>query len=255
MEMCKRIIDQHLSFLAEEFDCARVQEDTIVITTPYQYPDFDLIQIYVRDTGDGRLEMSDMGEALRHVIAMCGHDVFASQKPVIQEIVNSYRLRIGKTGSVSAITSYDEVGEASFRLSQAVKEIASLVHTARAQRNLTFRDEVRTHLKKLRLGFEANKKMKGKVLEHRVDLFVPVQGGKGGNVIQVIGGNSRTERAKDAYIIFDDLLNARSPVGRLALVDKESSSSQIKMLKSKVDDIIFLDKQERDEQLVERLKA
>lgn len=240
MSECATFISRHLDFLKANFRCKQDGDRTIV-TTPYLYPDFDCIEVSVRECADGRLVVSDLGDALHHVLVMCGRDIFDSQEPTIRHIASTHNLILADDGELIALSSYPEVGQAIFQVAMAMKAIADLVHTAKAKREVHFIDQVRSFLGQRNIPFTPHYPIKGKSLSHVVDLFVNTRGGQ---LVQVIGPESRKDKVLETYVIYNDLAEAKVAMPKLVLVPKTLSRSRMEMLRSKSDDVILLHKPE-----------
>lgn len=234
MSECSTIISRHLDFLKANFLCKQ-EGDLTVVTTPYLYPDFDCIEVYVRESEGGRLAVTDLGEALRHVQIMCGHDIFDSQESVIRRIASTHNLMLADDGELVALTSYTEVGQAIFQVSMAMKQIADLVHTAKSRREVHFIDQVRDFMGRRRIPFTPHYKIQGANMLNVVDFHVDTGGGR---LIQVIGQESRKTKVLETYAAYNDLREAHVEVPKLVIIQKHLPPQHMTMLRSKSDGVI-----------------
>ena len=60
----KEVIAGYLKYLEADFRCRRFEEATyLVVTTPYLYPNNDVVELYIDEVSEGIVEVSDGGEA------------------------------------------------------------------------------------------------------------------------------------------------------------------------------------------------
>lgn len=238
MTECGLIVSRHLEYLKEGFWCDEEGEHTCV-TTPYQYPDGSLIQVYVQEGPTGRLVVSDLAETARHIVVICGKDLYETQSGAISRIVNKYQILLDN-GELIALSTHLEVGQAIFRLSMAMKEIADLVHTAKAQREIHFVDEVRNFMQNRRLPFVPRYPIAGRTgMIHRIDFLLQ---SKGGLLVQVIGQQGRKNKVNETYMIYNDLLEAGNTMPKIVLAEKTLPRHQMELLRSKADPVLVFDR-------------
>src|SRR5229473_5579780 len=75
---CESAVRQYLEKVKADFACVQV-DGKLKLITPYLYPDNDLVEVYVEELPNGRVRVSDLGEATRHLHTQ-GFEVFASPK-------------------------------------------------------------------------------------------------------------------------------------------------------------------------------
>jgi len=139
---CREIVERHIAGLKEEFRCIST-ERRLRIITPYLYPDNDLIEIFVEDLGKGRVKITDLGEAFRHLHSQ-GFDVFASSKRKFLAETIASRVNVEMSGGkLIRIVTVDEISEAIFDIITASRGIADLIYTSRTYEPGTFFDEVK----------------------------------------------------------------------------------------------------------------
>jgi hypothetical protein len=230
MTACSLLVQRHLEFLKERFDCVQEADGLTVITTPYQFPDNRHIDVFLKEADDGRLLASDLGEAMRYTAAMCGTDLLRSQGDLVKEIVMQHGLQISKGGVIGTVTTYPESGETIFHMAQAIMEIAALIHTTRSSKMLTFRDTFRTFLDKAEVRYEPRYRVKGQADEWEADFYVPIGQGK---IIQVLGGSHLKSQGYETYTMFDDLQAAEHPAGRFVVLERDPGERMTRLLTSK----------------------
>lgn len=60
----REVIAGYLEYLEADFRCRRFEEATyLVVTTPYLYPNNDVVELYIDEVPEGRVEVSDGGDA------------------------------------------------------------------------------------------------------------------------------------------------------------------------------------------------
>ncbi len=231
MSTCSTIISRHIDYLRDNFLCES-RGDHYVLTTPYTFPDNDAIQVFIRETADGRVVVSDRGEALRHVAVMSGHHIAESQAEMLNRIAAKHDL-IFQQGEFIALTSYAESGEAILRLSMAIKEVGDLAAVARVQSVVRFAHRVRGLFEQRRIPYEADFPVVNEDgLNLSVDFFVPAEGGK---FIQAVGQQAGKKDALETYHIFNELLERDDHRQKFVLVEKTLSKPNMLMLRRKAD--------------------
>lgn len=60
----KEVIARYLESLEADFRCRRFEEASyLVVTTPYLYPNNDVVELYIDELSEGMVEVTDGGEA------------------------------------------------------------------------------------------------------------------------------------------------------------------------------------------------
>ena len=60
----REVIEKYLESLEADFRCQRFEEASyLVVTTPYLYPNHDVVVLFIDELPDGGVEVSDGGEA------------------------------------------------------------------------------------------------------------------------------------------------------------------------------------------------
>lgn len=238
MSYCEPFISRHLEFLKDNFLCEEMG-DYVAITTPYVYDDFDLIQVFLKEDASGNLLVTDLGEALRHVVVMTGKDIFDSQEDTIRRIANKHELILTDDGEMLALSSHAESGWAIFRVAMAAKEVSDLCHTARAQKEVQFGSRVRSFFETKRIPYNRNHPVKGSMdIEHSVDFYVPTGNGK---LIQIIGQQGRKQKVYETYTIFNDLMESKDPRTKLVIMERKLPPKLMSYVRNKSDRLLFWD--------------
>jgi hypothetical protein len=157
---CEQVIRDYLSKIKAEFACEEF-DGGLKIVTPYLYPDNDLVEVYVEELPDGRVRVSDLGEATRHLHTQ-GFDVFASPKrKFIAETAASRVNAVFQDGAIVKEGNAHEIGGVLFDVIVAARGVADLVYTSRAYEPAPFVDEVAEFLTEHRLRFERRVPVRG----------------------------------------------------------------------------------------------
>lgn len=157
---CETVIREYLSKLRLEFACEQVN-GRLRLVTPYLYPDNDLIEIYVEQLPDGRIRVTDLGEATRHLHTQ-GFDVFASPKrKFIAETVASRVNALFRDGTLEKEGKPEDVGGMLFDIVAASRGVADLIYTSRAYEPAPFIDEVAEYLRQQIIPFEQRVPVRG----------------------------------------------------------------------------------------------
>ncbi len=157
---CESAIRQYLEKLKTDFTCVRV-DGLLKLITPYVYPDNDLVEIYVEELPDGRIRVSDLGEATRHLHTQ-GFDVFASPKrKFIAETAASRVSAEFRNGEILKEGPVEELGGIIFDIVAATRGVAGLIYTSRAYEPAPFVEEVAEFLRENGFQFERRVPVRG----------------------------------------------------------------------------------------------
>jgi len=169
---CEQVIRDYLGKIKAEFACEEF-DGRLKIVTPYLYPDNDLVEVYVEELPDGRVRVSDLGEATRHLHTQ-GFDVFASPKrKFIAETAASRVNAVFQDGAIVKEGNAHEIGGVLFDVIVAARGVADLVYTSRAYEPAPFVDEVAEFLTEHRFRFERRVPVRGESgREYRVGFRV-----------------------------------------------------------------------------------
>ena len=157
---CQQAIEGYVTSLREGFSCVGT-EGRLRITTPYLYPDNDLIEIFVEELPSGQIRVTDLAETLRHLHAR-GFDVFESPKRkfMVETIasrtgVDIFRGQLTKTGDIS------QIGDILFDVIVTARGVSDLIYTSKTFEPATFLEEVEEFLKVSQLPVEPKVKLIG----------------------------------------------------------------------------------------------
>ena len=169
---CESIIRQYLDKLKADFACVRLN-GKLKLITPYVYPDNDLVEIYVEQLPDGRVRVTDLGEASRHLHTQ-GFDVFASPKRKFLAETAATRVNaLFQDGAIVKEGSPNELGDLIFDIVAATRGIAGLIYTSRAYEPAPFVEEVAEFLRQQGLEFNRRVTVRGESRrEYRIPFLV-----------------------------------------------------------------------------------
>jgi|Deesub1362A_J573_1020465.scaffolds.fasta_scaffold16609_1 hypothetical protein len=169
--ICEKV-EKMLSNLPEMFECIK-ENDHIIISTPFEYPDGDLIQLYVLQR-NGHIVLSDLAETIRHLLDY-DFDIFSSKKreKLFYEIVRNLNVIYFKGELRTHVHSPDEFNDALVRLSEAAFRVSDLIFTFRVGARVTFKDEVSEFLTELNVEFQENYLTIGKSgKSYKIDFYI-----------------------------------------------------------------------------------
>jgi uncharacterized protein DUF1828 len=157
---CENIVREYLDRLKGEFSCHRT-DSRLRLVTPYVYPDNDFIELYVEQLPDGRVRVTDLGEATRHLHTQ-GFDLFASPKrKFIAETAVSRVDAILENGTIYKVGPPEEVATMLLDLVIASRGVSDLIYTSRAYEPAPFIDEVAEFLRQEQIPFERRVRVRG----------------------------------------------------------------------------------------------
>lgn len=157
---CESAVRQYLEKVKADFACVQVN-GKLKLITPYLYPDNDLVEVYVEELPNGRVRVSDLGEATRHLHTQ-GFEVFASPKrKFIAETAASRVNASFQNGEVFKEGSSDELGALIFDVVAAARGISGLIYTSRAYEPAPFVEEVAEFLRDQGFQFQRRVPIRG----------------------------------------------------------------------------------------------
>jgi hypothetical protein len=130
------------SALAADVEVRPVREGQVQVYVPFEFPDGDGLVVHVREGGDGRLEVTDVGHTLLHLSYHTELKRFAGGPRA--ELLEKIQLRHDiedRDGEFVLRSSRDAVGVDVFRFSQALLEVSDLRNLDREIVRSTFRDD------------------------------------------------------------------------------------------------------------------
>ena len=159
---CDSILEAHLQFLRNNSTC-RMVDGRVWIVSPYSHADGDMVEIAIRDQGDGTVAVSDLGETLRH-LSNIGYDPreTTNARYLLNQILKQHRMELDPSGIIFTIAALGEVGEASHAALAASLAVGNLAFLARATRSATIQEEVAEHLRANELPFKEHVRVTGK---------------------------------------------------------------------------------------------
>jgi hypothetical protein len=130
---CSEIIRRHTSYLAEGFSCERLSGDRLLVVTPYQLPDGDLVELVVEERPEGRVRVRDLGETMSSLLLQ-GFDPNASDKRrwlLDQALVTSGVMNNGGELQKEGLAS--EVGALLLDVAASARAVSDLIYLHRSQ--------------------------------------------------------------------------------------------------------------------------
>lgn len=158
------------------FKCS-YNQDYIILTTPFFYPDGDEIELFIEFKEDC-LILSDMGETLRYLDTYL-FDVFSTnrRKEIVNEVIVSNNVRLNRGIIYAVIKNLDKFLDATFNICQAIIRISDLLYTAKGQSLAAFEEEVKSFLDNNKLNYEEDYKVETSVNSYQFEFAVESQKG------------------------------------------------------------------------------
>ncbi len=158
---CKAVREMLQKDLSPLFDC-REEEGRLVIVTPFEYPDGDLMELYVTEES-GQIVLTDLAETLA-TLAAYRFEVESTPKrrklfeSVLKGLDAHYfhgeiRVPVQPEGSLTS---------ALIRLGQAALRTTDLLFTSRFGAGTTFKEEVDEYLTERKVPHEMDHKLTGR---------------------------------------------------------------------------------------------
>lgn len=158
---CANLIERHTGYLAEGFSCEPLPDGNVLVITPYQLPDGDLIEIQVEDRGGGRVRVSDLGETFASLMVQ-GFDPMGSDK---RDWLLKQAVRLGDVelneGELRKEGSSEDVGRVLLDVVTAIRAVSDLIYLHRSQEPQDFDARVITFLSDHTVGVEPKTTVRG----------------------------------------------------------------------------------------------
>lgn len=159
---CSTIVDRLVAYWQQNVACLPAT-DRLRIATPFQRPGGDLIDIYIRDQGDGTAVVSDLGESLGFLVSM-GYDPRSgnSSAAMLRQIVAGHEVELSRrTGVIRVQVAGPDVPEAVHRVLEAAIAVSHLLYLSRGTAVSSLPDELGGLLVRAAIQFEPDAIVKG----------------------------------------------------------------------------------------------
>jgi len=219
---CLQEIEKALMSLPKEFECEKLDERTWIVTTPFKYPDGDLIQLFVIKI-DSTFEVTDFAETMR-LFETLDFDLLGSKRrrKIVDEILKMFKVYL-INNEIKVKASAEELTQAILRISQAIFRISDLYFSQCVGVVTTFKDEVEEVFKEADIRYEKNYSVFGRSgQEYRVDFYIDL---KKPHLIEAISTYSKTyaERLIDKVVrMWYDIRRADGRFEYVTIVDDRS---------------------------------
>ncbi len=167
---CDAVVEKFLENLRSEFE-THPTGDKCTIVTPFYYPTFGAIELFVRQVGKGVL-LSDEGETL-NMLFVNGLAI-EKNKDLYREakrIALSHGVELNHS-DISIVSSPDKLGTSSQNLLNAIQAIAFLIYKRRNVEHGTFDDEVEKLLISNEVQYDFNYIIKGQASRNKIKFHV-----------------------------------------------------------------------------------
>ena len=222
MNLCDDAIQQLNSYFISDMECLGEDSGYEVVRTPFLYPDRDHVELFVRETNDGQLLVSDLGQTLMK-ISQYGFVLRNSPKrrAMVFQITSSLGVRF-ENGSLLVTTPLAQAGHSIWQLMMAIQRLADLVFTVGSYVRATFGDQFENFVAATGIIYH-----RGVLVElgtnYRFTADFTVNGGK---IVQLLSANSvgyARERVNKVYVDFSEMAIATDTRQKVAVVDDSQS--------------------------------
>lgn len=137
------IVRRYLENLAEDFSCHHEDGQTLIIGTPYYYPNNDGICLYIKELPESRVKVSDWGEAAMNPFCD-GFDLLRTPWAVVmaQRIARDLAVELDR-GELSKSGPLEEVGGLMLDVAMAARGVSDLIYAHRAYARAAYRRKQR----------------------------------------------------------------------------------------------------------------
>lgn len=140
------VIKEYIKQSVSELFSCHIEDGILTISTPFHYPDGDVIEVFIEDRKDYML-LSDMGETSRFLgTYLFDYSSTKKRKQIIVDVVRSNNLLFEKGTIYAIIKNPRNIVDAIFNMSQAIIRISDLLYTVKSHSSAAFEEEFRTFL-------------------------------------------------------------------------------------------------------------
>jgi hypothetical protein len=215
MTICEEIARQ----VGELFACSQVR-DHVRIRTPFLYPDGDVIDVFLKPTGN-ETTITDFGETLGWLRTQTGgRKRTIKQLKLIDDVCIAHGVNRHR-GELSIRAEPSNYAEAIFRLAQGCLRVSDVWFTYSARSIESANDEVQDFLEEHSISFERQKQLVGRSGKPRFIDFQTVTPRKT-SLIQVLSTYSRattTRMLEHVVAVWFDLNHFQESSEFISLVD------------------------------------
>lgn len=168
-----KFIDEYLKWLKENITEKQLK-DCIEISTPFLDRHNDWLQIYVEETADGRIYLTDDGYILND-LQSCGIDFKSeTRKKLLSNITNGYGVKIADNNELYIIADMESFGQKKHILIQCMMSVSDLYITSKSNTASFFAEEVQLFFKEYNIPCVDNAYFLGKSgFMNKFDFTIP----------------------------------------------------------------------------------
>ncbi|MSQ15165.1 MAG: DUF1828 domain-containing protein [Dehalococcoidia bacterium] len=221
MTLCENVASHLSTYLSQNIVCGPIEAGYEVLVTPLLYPDRDNIELFLTETPDGLIRVSDLGQTM---LKLSDYGFVPNRAPrrraMIYQITASLGVRY-ENGSVLVDADQSTLGSKVWDLLMAVQKLSDLAFTVPAYVRASFSDEVEDYLVGRNIQYNRG-----------VQLYLPTGYSfiidfviQETSLVHVLSANSQSyarERASLVYQNFMELREAQDPRQRVAVLDDRS---------------------------------
>jgi hypothetical protein len=168
--ICESTIEQFLNNLSSDFDAQKYENGCLLIT-PYYYPDFAAIEIFIEPKKNGYI-LSDMGETL-NMLFVNGLTLEKNNNlyKEAQRIANLYDAKLANS-IIIIEADRAHLGLASNNLINAIQAIGYLIYKRRNTQYSSFDDEVEKFFLSNEVRYDFRFPVNGKSANHNIKFHI-----------------------------------------------------------------------------------
>lgn len=168
-----KFVDEYLAWLKANISEKQIN-DCIEITTPFLDRHNDWLQIYVEETDDDRIYLTDDGYILND-LQNCGIDIKTdARKRILSNIVNGYGIQISKDNELCIVTDRASFAQKKHMLIQCMMSVDDLYITSKSNTISIFAEEVQQFFDDNDILYIPDVQFVGKSgFSHKFDFSIP----------------------------------------------------------------------------------
>ncbi|MBI5283552.1 MAG: DUF1828 domain-containing protein [Chloroflexi bacterium] len=219
MTLCSDLITGVAQHLSVNSACGEVRAGgQEIFVSPFLYPDRDNIELFLRETQDGKVMISDMGQTMTKLSSygfVPGNA--ARRRAMIFQITASLDVRY-ENGHVLVVASHAEAGQRAWDVLLAIQRLSDLVFTVPAYTKATFSDEFENYMVQKRADYKRGVPIRlATDFQFTADFVVGER-----KIVQLLSASSTgyaRERIDRVHTIFAEMEYADDDRERIAVLD------------------------------------
>ncbi len=219
MSLCSDLIEGVSAYVTSSSLCGEVRVNGLQsFVSPFLYPDRDNVELFLRETADGGVLISDMGQTMTK-LSSYGFvpSNAARRRAMIFQITSALDVRY-ENGHVFVVATHETAGKRAWDVLMAIQRLSDLVFTVPAFTKATFSDEFENYMLQKQATYERGVPIRLETgYQFTADFVVREE-----KIVQLLSASSAgyaRERVERVHTIFAEMEYAGDVRERIAVLD------------------------------------